>query len=329
MKLTDLIEKFICCPYDLKKLEITWQIAEADGTLCCTECKRTWSIVDGIISIMPDYYEDKKNIQNDIDEQDRLSEISTRDAQAKDYEQMFANRRDIIEIKTIMREFRVAPNDVVVELGVGSGRTLKYSERCKLVIGCDFSLKSLQELKAKGFKNVVALQTDATHLPLQNESIDKILSVGLFHHIPSQRARRKNLFECSRILRLNGEFLMSGVYNFTLRKRLRDIKTVYTKDDKHCGAEGKMGYHTNNTIYYYNFNIRELREEAERYFRVLNVFGFLKEIGLIGRIMEKIFGPYRVDYVWQHTKIGNWFGRLLLIRMAKAIRTSPPVSPLK
>jgi ubiquinone/menaquinone biosynthesis C-methylase UbiE len=275
--------------------------------------------MDGIISIMPDYYLEKRKFEKDTDFEDSLSEIYMRDAQAKKYEEILSHRRDIIEIKTTMRELDVTSSDTVLELGVGTGRTLQYSDQCKLVIGCDFSFESLLELKAKGLKNVIAVQADATRLPFQSERIDKILTVELFHHIPSQGARRQHLSECNRILRSNGELLMSGVYNFTIRERLSDIKMIYTKNDQHGGADGKMGYHTSNTIYYYNFDIRELKAEAELYFHVLGAFGFMVDIGPVGRAMEKVMGAYRADCLWQRTKIGHWFGKNLLIKMRKSL----------
>ena len=200
-----------------------------------------------------------------------------------------------------------------MELGVGTGRALKYAEHCRLIIACDFSMASLQTLQEKHINNLILIQADATLLPLRSGIIDATLSLGMFHHIPAQQAQRRHLQECHRILRHGGQYVMSGVYNFTLFKRLRDVKTVYTKDDLHPGTEGKTGFHTNNTIFYYNWDLRELRSEVERYFRVVDVFGFWIDIwvdyfGCLGRLMDRLFGAYRVDRVWQHTWIGNWFG---------------------
>src|SRR6185436_18660288 len=102
-----------------------------------------------------------------------------------------------------------------------------------------------------------------------------------------------------------------------LRERLRDVQMVYTRDDVHGGADGKTGYHTNNRIYYYNFDIRELRREGKRYFEVIDVFGFLVELGTIGQVLRRVLGAYRADRVWHRTMIGDWFGKLLLMRMRK------------
>ena len=318
MRLHKLLEKYICCPYDYDKLQIGRQAYDEVATLICAECGRKWNTVDGIISMMPDYFYGYETSRSDNESEDRLTEIEARDDQAQEYEKILTRRRTIIELNTTMREFHPDPEDVVVELGVGTGRTLEYSDRCGIVFGCDFSLQSLKELRAKGFQNVIPVQADATLLPFQNQCIDKIISVELFHHIPTQQLRRKYLSECKRVLRDDGEILMSGIYNFTIRKRLRDIKMVYTKDDHHGGADGKMGYHTNNKIFYYNYDIRELKAEVKRYFKVLDAFGFLVDIGRFGRIIDKILGPYKSDCIWQRTIIGKWFGRALLIRMKKS-----------
>jgi hypothetical protein len=266
---------------------------------------------------MPDYYKKREPAEKNDVVIDCLSEISSRDRQAKIYDRILSQRRNIIELQTTAREFRPNAQDIVAELGAGTGRALGYSERCKLVIACDYSLESLMELRNKGFGNVIPVQADVTQLPIRSGGVDKILSVELFHHIPSQSARRKHLEECDRILVDKGEVLMSGIYNFTLKERLRDVKMVYTKDDTHGGADGKTGYHTDNTVYYYNFDIRELKDEANLYFEVIETFGFLVDLDVLGRLLDKILGPYRSDSLWQRTKVGNWFGQLLLIKMRK------------
>jgi len=312
-----VIDEFICCPYDHSKLTVTWTIPNSDGQLFCPACKRMWKIGNGILCVMPDYYNSPEPAGNDDVTKECLAEISARDAQARVYEKMFSSRKNVIELQTTLRELNPESGDVVAELGAGTGRTLTYSERCKLVIACDYSLESLRELRNKDLKHVIPVQADATQLPLTDGCLKKVLAVGLLQHIPSQRARRQHLKECHRILVGNGEVLMSGIYNFNLVERMRDVKMVYTKDDIHGGADGKMGYHTNNTIYYYNFDIRELITEVNLYFEVLDAFGFYVKLPFLGKVLEEFLGPYRSDCLWQRTRIGNWFGQLLLIRMKK------------
>jgi uncharacterized protein YbaR (Trm112 family) len=312
-----VIERFLCCPYDRGKLAVSWALPNVDGRLSCVECKRAWEVVNGIISLMPDYYKNREPAEKNDLVIDCLSEISSRDRQAKIYDRILSQRRNIIELQTTTREFKPNAQDIVAEVGAGTGRALGYSGSCKLVIACDYSQESLMELRNKGFRNVIPVQADVTQLPIRSAGVEKILSVGLFHHIPSQSARRKHLEECDRILVDKGEVLMSGIYNFTLKERLRDVKMVYTKDDTHGGADGKTGYHTDNTIYYYNFDIRELKAEVKLYFDVVETFGFFLDLGIWGRSLERIFGPYRSDSLWHRTKVGNWLGQLLLIKMKK------------
>jgi len=324
MTLEEVLTRFLCCPYDHSDLGTTWELVQQRGTIHCSQCHRAWPIAEGIPSLMPDYFRQGMEGKDEESEEAMcLSEINMRDAQAEIYDNLLSGgRRETIEIPTTLQEFHVRPDDVVVELGIGTGRALKYAEHCKLAIGCDFSLASLRKLQTKRINNLILIQADATLLPLRGQIIDSILTVELFHHIPSQRARRQHLQECKRILRNGGQYVMSGVYNFSLLQRLRDIKTVYTKDDLHPGAEGKTGYHTNNSIYYYNFDIRELRKEAEEHFQVIDAFGFWVDIwieyfGILGRLLDRMVGTYRLDKIWHHTWIGDRFGRVLLLRMIK------------
>lgn len=321
MTFQDILDRYLCCPYDHGDLKDEWRREDGSGMLHCACCGRVWPVVDGIACLLPDgYAPDKAATPPDEARADCLSEMAARDQQAGQYEGLLSPKQTEVEIRTTMRELRIGPGDVVAELGVGTGRLLRYAGRCALVIGCDYSLRSLRELQRKGLPNVVPVQADATLLPLRGESVDAVLSVELFHHIPSQALRRRHLAECRRILRHGGTYLMSGVYNFTLRERLRDVQTIYTREDDHGGADGKTGYHTDNRIFYYNFDHRELRREGERFFTVREVLGFLVDVGFLGKLLGAVLGAYRADRLWQRTGIGLRFGRLLLMRMRKAKR---------
>jgi len=323
MTLTDIVKQFLCCPYDYSCLEVVWESPEQTGTLSCCQCQRSWPICHGIPVLMPDYFFKTCTASEENEEStDCLSEISMRDAQAQEYDRMLSRRRDSIEIPTTLNAFQIHQQDVVVEVGVGTGRALHYTHQCQLVIACDYSIASLRLLQQKGLTNLILIQADATFLPIRNTMIDAIISVGMFHHLPSQGTRRQHLKECKRILRAGGQYVMSGVYNFTFLNRLRDVKTVYTKNDLHPGAEGKTGYHSNNTIYYYNFDIRELRQEAELYFQVIEVFGFwvdlwIEYFGVLAKVIDRLIGAYRLDKIWHHTWFGDRFGKEIFMRMIK------------
>ena len=320
MTIGEAIEKHLCCPYDHAPLTVVWKEPDARGRIFCSQCRREWAVEEGIPSLMPDYYYRPAEVRPAVENAaDCLSELATRDRQATVYESLFSTEETEIETAATLREWRVRATDVVAELGVGTGRMLSYASRCAAVIGCDYSLDSLKQARRKGLGNLILVQADVTLLPLRDDSVDAMLSVGVFQHLPSQALRRRHLEECWRCLRAGGEYLMSGVYNFRLQDRLRDIRTVYTKDDVHGGADGKTGYHTENRIYYYNFDIRELRREGVRCFEVLDAFGFLVDIGRVGKVLAFLLGADRADRLWQRTVFGRWFGRLLLMRMRKGI----------
>ena len=65
----------------------------------------------------------------------------------------------------------------VLEVGVGTGRNLKfYSSRC-LVTGIDYSEKMLEKArkKARGMKNITLLLMDAEHLGFPDNNFDYIV----------------------------------------------------------------------------------------------------------------------------------------------------------
>lgn len=108
----------------------------------------------------------------------------------------------------------------VMEIGLGSGVTLhRISEVADMCFGLDISDKTI-ELNEKR-KALYSLKYDlinasATQIPLEDNSVDVVVSIGCLHHIPDID---KAIAEIHRVLKPNG--LLKGMvyYRHSYRNR--------------------------------------------------------------------------------------------------------------
>ena len=94
----------------------------------------------------------------------------------------------------------------ILEVGVGTGRNLKYYPSHCSVTGIDNSegmLKKARE-KAKGMKNITLLLVNAEHLDFPDESFDYVVTTFVLCSIPDPV---KALREMKRILKPSGELI--------------------------------------------------------------------------------------------------------------------------
>jgi ubiquinone/menaquinone biosynthesis C-methylase UbiE len=94
----------------------------------------------------------------------------------------------------------------VLEVGVGTGRNLKfYSSRCS-VTGIDYSEKMLEKTrkKARGMKNITLLLMDAEHLGFPDNNFDYIIITFALCSIPDPLRALK---EMRRVLKPSGELI--------------------------------------------------------------------------------------------------------------------------
>lgn len=94
----------------------------------------------------------------------------------------------------------------ILEVGVGTGRNLKYySEGCS-VIGIDISTGMLEKArkKAKGMKNITLLVMDAEHLDFPDNSFDYVVTTFVLCSVPDPVTA---LEEMRRVLKPSGELI--------------------------------------------------------------------------------------------------------------------------
>lgn len=181
-------------------------------------------------------------------------ERTQRDREARRYD---ANRLlrvlSVAEIPLTLQWLAPRPQDVVVEIGCGTGRvTRPLSRRSGEVWALDHSFDSLQVAREKvADERVRFVQADAAYLPLRDGSADRALSCQMLEHLPSAGLRERAVAEAARVLKPGGAFVLSAYWHSPLTRLLGD----------------RQGHHS-GMIYYYRFLRPELQELLGRSFAV-------------------------------------------------------------
>jgi demethylmenaquinone methyltransferase/2-methoxy-6-polyprenyl-1,4-benzoquinol methylase len=108
------------------------------------------------------------------------------------------------------RENFISPlNGKILEIGIGTGKSIKYyNENCE-VLGIDISEKMLgkarERLAKLGRTNITLKQMDAERLELENDSFDFIVTSCVFCSVPDPA---KGFKEIRRVLKPSGKLIM-------------------------------------------------------------------------------------------------------------------------
>jgi SAM-dependent methyltransferase len=114
------------------------------------------------------------------------------------------------------------PREKVLDLGCGNGRLLQIFKEIDIdYTGVDSSEK-LIEIARKIYPNAKFEVADALHLTFPNNHFDKIYSIAVLHHIPSNELRLQFLEGVKRVLRPEGLFILT-VWDLW---RWRKLKTI-------------------------------------------------------------------------------------------------------
>ena len=115
-----------------------------------------------------------------------------------------------------LRHARIAPGDVVLDLGCGFGIDSILAARRTGPSGRVIALDFLPEMLEKtaeaaataGLDNVEALEGEMEAIPLPEASVDCVVSNGVVNLSPR---KARVLAECARVLRPGGEFCVADV----------------------------------------------------------------------------------------------------------------------
>lgn len=218
------------------------------GALACPTCGARYELADGIPQMLPpvDARDGEEAAQTE-------KERTQRDREARRYD---ANRLlrmlSVWEIPLTLGWLAPDPDDVVVEIGCGTGRvTAPLSARCGQVWALDHSLDSLRVAREKvGDARVRFVQADAGYLPLRSGAADRAVSCQMLEHLPAP-LRARAIAEAARVLKPGGVFVASAYWHSPLTRLAGD----------------QHGHHS-GMIYYYRFRRPEFRRLLEGGFAV-------------------------------------------------------------
>lgn len=130
------------------------------------------------------------------------------------YERLHINAYDTFKKIEEIGNFSIS--DTVVDIGGGTGRIARFlAGKVKRVTVIDSSLKMIEQCrKHSGINCVIA---GGEKIPLENDSVDKIIIVDAFHHI---HGKSETIMEIKRILRQNGKVIIEEFNPLTFGGKL-------------------------------------------------------------------------------------------------------------
>src|SRR3954453_21706338 len=91
-----------------------------------------------------------------------------------------------------------------LDAGCGTGlSTLALSARCGTIVAVDYSLESLQILKSKGLRNVMAVQADLRALPFKESVFGGCVCANTLQHFTPDGSQDRAIAELERVTRQN------------------------------------------------------------------------------------------------------------------------------
>jgi SAM-dependent methyltransferase len=141
--------------------------------------------------------------------EDALFFIDTRRPfKSDEIESFWAGGVEDLQTMLVRLGAEVSSSDVALDIGCGVGRlTRALAQRAKLVYGIDVSGEMISRATTfnRDVPNVRWLQGDGVSLrPLEDGSVDAVISVVVFQHIPDPEVTYGYVREIGRVLRIGG-----------------------------------------------------------------------------------------------------------------------------
>lgn len=124
---------------------------------------------------------------------------------AEDYSR---TRGKVWEELKFLKEY-VISREKILDLGCGNGRLYELFEEMSVdYYGVDISEKLIEIAKSRHPKDKFQV-ADALSLPFPDNFFDKIFSIAVLHHIPSEKLKIQFLKEAKRVLKPNGLLILT------------------------------------------------------------------------------------------------------------------------
>jgi len=219
-----------------------------------------------------------------------------------DYDQIakeFSSSRAFLWKELIPLADHINPKDRVLDLGCGNGRLYSLLKSKNIeYIGVDSSRELIKIAKEENQEgNPKFLTVEALSLPFPDNYFDKIFSIAVLHHIPSEEFRLKFLEEIKRVLKPKGLLILT-VWNLWQKKNFSWFLIKYTI--LRIFGKSKL----ENRDIFYPWKDFEKRTLVHRYFhcfkrkeldKLIIKAGFnIKEIGFLSRGKAKKINIYSI-----------------------------------
>jgi ubiquinone/menaquinone biosynthesis C-methylase UbiE len=127
------------------------------------------------------------------------------DQQAKIYDVQYLEEQTA-KIKSALTSIELKSNELVLDMGCGTGFLFSHIHKAKLLVGIDTSSKALQV--AKRWSNAHLIQTDADNTPFPDNIFDRVFAVTLLQNLPDPM---KTILEIKRISKPGAVFVVTGL----------------------------------------------------------------------------------------------------------------------
>ena len=122
------------------------------------------------------------------------------------------------EIKFLFENYLV-PGEKILDLGCGNARFFPFFKEAQVnYVGVD-ACRQLIEIAKEKYPQAKFYTQDALNLSFPNNFFDKVYSIAVLHHIPSEQFRIQFLKEARRVLK-SGGLLILTVWKFHQPKEL-------------------------------------------------------------------------------------------------------------
>ena len=165
----------------------------------------------------------------------------------------FVGRRRIIEsfLERVCRDLKV-DRPRILDVGCGTGANLEMLARFGEAEGVDVSLEALSFCRERGLQNV--RQSEAEHLPYEDESFDLITGLDVVEHLDDDLA---GLREMRRVLRPGGRalfFVPAFMFLWGVQDDISHHRRRYTLDGlkrvvREAGLEVERATYANLTFF--------------------------------------------------------------------------------
>jgi ubiquinone/menaquinone biosynthesis C-methylase UbiE len=241
-------------------------------------------------------------------------EIESRNQEAEKFDAWYLGTKGIlydwVEKKSITDALDLKKGDFVLDAGCGTGRiTVEIAKRVSKVYALDFAPASIQmlnkKLREQGIENVETHVADITKALPVADQVDKVVSVQVIQHIPSEPARSEAVENLYRQLKPGGACVIT-VYNYDSFLNRRFAK------------EGEF----EEGVYYFRFNSQEARELLKRSgFDRVSTRGCVNFRGyacLNNHELHRLLSPVaRLDAFLSKLTVSRFLGAYLLCRGLK------------